>query len=811
MFSLFSFRVPLYPACLPGGWRGVLSRGIGVLLPLLVGVPAVVSAAEPEVVPPLGADLEEHIRNRPPAEARVASGPGGNVQLEINGEPEPLMVGGIKGFVAHDKMRVKVWRDAGYNLVFVCFDLGYMSSHFGYVSPPLYNRSFWDGPGRYVSEDVEKVLWRVLRVYPDAKIILWPWIDVYPEWANEHPGELMRNEKGQGFVVKNHFERVGDDPDPKKKERLAWSFFSQVFRKEAGEMLAEFVRTVETSVPGRQVVGYVLGGGQDAQLYAWDPPDYALQNNPALWADYSEPARAAWKAWLQKEYGTEAQLSRAWNVKIESFAAAEPPKAADLVGPQPYHDPVKERREIDWLRFLAEGRAELCSHFAAVVRKAVQRPVLVGVSGGDGGARYAMTATGKLLRDPNIDLLWHQATYGAERRLPPATGGINAMLGSHSLHRKLFMADMDQRTWVTKPIGGGQAMFGVISMTDKSVGRAQDMEQLRAMWRRELGQLWSNGAGPMFHPLIDPDTYEDDAIKEELKFLRAEVKDFQPAAMGAGAGDLTVIYDEQSVSYLKGALAQRHLDWTDRQQSELNASGVPYRAYYADDLREGRVPPSKMYLFVNLLNLDEPLRQAIGKLKKAGATLVWLQGAGFAQAAQSDLVSQTLGLSVTPLSGQAEVKDMPATPVAGPLPGLDEKSLSRDAQIGWRVTDPGAQGFAVYPSTTEVGAAMKEHENWKSVFIGAHVLDRGAVNALAKIAGAWRLAPAGNVVSAGRGWIGVHPLQDGEVELHLQAPSALEAVWPETLSLPPAQDHKATLRAGKTYLFRTNETLTHAH
>lgn len=565
-------------------------------------------------------------------------------------------------------------------------------------------------------------------------------------------------------------------------------------------MLREFVHAVETSLPGQRVAGYVLGGGQDAQLYAWDPPNYSLQTNPALWADYSAPARKAWKVWLEKKYGTPAKLAEAWGTALESFDGAEPPPAAKLVGPEAYHDPVKERREIDWLRFLAEGRADLCSHFAAVVRKTVQRPVLVGVSGGDGGSRYAMTATGKLLRDPNINLLWHQATYGAERRLPPATGGMNALLGSHALHQKLFLADMDQRTWVTKPIGG-QANFGVITMTDKSVGRAQDMDQLRSMWRRELAQLWANGAGPMFHPLIDPDTYEDDAIKEELKFLRDEVENFAPAPMGGGAGDLTVIYDEGAVAFLKGALAQRHIDWTDRQQSELNASGVPYRAYYADDLREGRVPPSKMILFVNLLNLDEPLREAIEKLKASGTTLVWLQGAGFAQSADPETVSRTLGLSVAALSAGPGENATP--PVVKSIVGVDGPSLNPDPQIGWQVTDPLARGFAAYPDTQQMGAAMKDHESWKTVFIGTHVLNRQAIHSLAEIAGAWRLAPAGNVVNAGRGWTSIHPLKDGKVTLRLQAPAPLRALWPETLSQPAALEHELELSAGKTYLFQT--------
>jgi hypothetical protein len=451
---------------------------------------------------------------------------------------------------------------------------------------------------------------------------------------------------------------------------------------------------------------------------------------------------------------------------------------------------------------MAEGRADLCSYFASVVRDEARRPVLVGVSGGDGGARYAMTATGKLLRDPNIDLLFHQATYGAERRLPPSTGGINAMLGSHSLHRKLFLADMDQRTWISKSLGGTKNL-GVISFSDPSVGRAENMDQLRAMWRREIATLWANGAGPLWHPLVDPDTYEDQQIKEELRFLREQAPEFVPSSSKAEAGDVAVIYDEQSVSYLRGALAKRHGEWTDAQQSQLNASGVPYRLYYADDLREGLIPPAKMYIFVNLLNLDDPLRAAIDKLKANGTTLVWMQASGFAQASEPDLVGKAIGLTVKPLSAAtSEAEQKPQENTSTPL-SIAGKDLSRDVQAGWAVNDPQARAFGWYSGTGEVGAALREHEGWRTIFVGSYVLDRALINSLAQVAGAWRIAPAGNVVSAGEGWISVHPLKGGNVSLQLRASASLKSLWPESIDQPSATEHSLNLSAGKTYLFKT--------
>lgn len=696
------------------------------------------------------------------------------------------------------KLRVKVWKEAGYEFVMVPYDLGMMHSGYGWVTPPLYNRAFWNGSGDYMCEDVETVLWRVLAVYPNAKIVLWPWIDVYPGWAETYPRELMRNEEGKGVIVSTHFLRTGSDPDSQKTERYAWSVYSPVFREQGAETLRKFIETVKGTVPGQRVVGYFIGGGQDAQLYTWDPPNYTLQQDPSSCGDYSEPAILAWRQWLKKRYQTPQKLSEAWGVPIQNFEEAKPPKAASLLGPEPLFNPATEQRSIDWRRFLAEGRVELVSWFAKVIRDAAGPDVLVGASAGDGGARFGLSASAVLLQDPNLDMIWHQATYG--QRLPPNTGGINAMLASHALHKKAFVADMDQRTWVGETIKG-EKKIGKISFSDQSVGRAADIGQLRSMWRREMAMLWANGAGADFHPLGGPQSYEDEGIRQELKYLREKSVEMPVPAPTAQAGDIAVIYDERSISYLKGALSKLHNQWANAMQAQLNASGVPYRLYYADDLRNGLIPPAKIYLFINQLLFDEPLVREVEKLKRNGNTLVWLQGAGYAQAStQPDLVSKTIGMKIKPYDG-AEFKGKRRSLEGFSATAIRTQSLTTEGIVGWSVDDENALPLAFYPEEKGVGLAYRDHVAWRTFFVGGIILSPKFINALAEFCGAWRMAPAGNVVSAGTGWVSIHPLKDGEVELRLAKPATLKSWWPETLSSSQAQVHSLDLKAGTTYIF----------
>lgn len=159
------------------------------------------------------------------------------MELLLNGKPKPPLIGGLKPWVPPHLLRVKIWKHAGYDFVWLPIEFAYGSSRYGQGQ-----RSFWDGPGRYIREDVERSLTRVLTTYPNAKIILWPLIDVYAGWDDAHPDDLYLTESGETRVATAHFERIGTKDPAKKHERHAWPGFSKAFREETGEALRELIR-----------------------------------------------------------------------------------------------------------------------------------------------------------------------------------------------------------------------------------------------------------------------------------------------------------------------------------------------------------------------------------------------------------------------------------------------------------------------------------------------------------------------------------------------------------------------------------------
>jgi hypothetical protein len=579
-----------------------------------------------EKIPPLTQELTDAIKAKPLARAQLKKNSNGASQIYINDVPRQPLMGSIKNALGSslwktEEAQVGVWKDVKYDILQVS-----VGSLFANLN----------------KEKIESALWRVLRVYPEAKIILWVRLAAPPGWCLKNQEEAVRNEKGKAFIITNGaFDRLGNTPDLKKGEKLAWSFSSEKFRRLNSEMLNKFIGIVENSIPGRAVIGYRITGGADNQLYRWHPPNNFRIKNPDFWADYSKPAIKAWRNWLKRRYSMIENLEKAWKMELDSFETAPPPKASSLNGNETFHNPLTESMAIDWKRFLAESRSDFIVYFAKKIREYSSRKnIIVGVSSGESGVRSDVTDNWQLMQSPFLDFFVHQPHYGI--RLPPSPGGIGAMQDSYQLNGKIFIADTDHLSWLVKPHKSAQ---GVIDYDSQSFGRASNINELRAMWRREFGRLWAAGAGMYFNPLRAPYTYLDDSIKKEFIELKKIAQGISPPSPQKPVADMAVIYDERSIDYLKGGLREMHFKWAKQQIFELDASGVPFRKYYADDLRAGKIPPAKIYIFLNQLDFDKELVAQIEKLKRDNSVLVFMQSSGFKQIQNDpEIVSSVLGM-----------------------------------------------------------------------------------------------------------------------------------------------------------------------
>lgn len=615
-----------------------------------------------EAVPVPSAELVERLRRAPPLRAEVVTGPDGGPELRLDGRPAPILGAQQMGLGwAKDRIHIRPYLDGGIRLIMVSVNAGFQHLDTGHAAESRSWPSFWEGAGRFRPEVVEPELWRTVAMDPDAAILVRIWMTPYPRWTAEHPEAAIRNMLGHPMVVSSHFLRfdpAGPSPDPTRHETLAGSFHSEDLVRDMERATEELVRAVEASVPGRRVAGYFIGGGQDGQLYDWAPPDGNLARDASQWSDFSPAAQAAWRRWLERRYTTPQELGAAWGRTIGAFADAPLPGADDLVGSETLHHPVRGRIAMDWNRFTADARGDLVVRLARAAKRAAGRPVVVGAPAG-WSARKDLAQASLLLREPAIDFLRHQVAYS--QRQPGLVGGINAQIASHRVHGKIFLADVDHPTWLVE---GGQSMrIGAISQTSDSRGRADGPAALAAMWRREHGLLASEGAGTLIHPILGgPWMYRHPAVVDEFRLLDRLYRGIRPGAEPVAEMPVAWVFDERSLARLKAGLTGVGFAWAREQQNELLACGSPFRAYYAEDLEEALVPPARVVLLPNLLDLTPALARGLDRLKGGGRILVFGQATGWEQLSRGDgaVVAAATGLRLVPAARVA------ATPAPDP-------------------------------------------------------------------------------------------------------------------------------------------------
>jgi hypothetical protein len=753
------------------------------------------------------------------SEAELGLDGAGRPMLKIDGAPAPLVTG--LAWHTYPAPAVRAFRDSGVKTVTVFANLGFYSSALGYVAPIEHMRPFWTGPAQYNDSDVNKILAEAVTNHPNCKIMVWLAIEAYPAFGVNYPDEVIRNDKGEALIADGHFLRFDSVPPvTSNQERYGISFFSQQYRQECSAMLAEFIRTVEASPYGAHVIGYLIGGGQDMQMYSWSPPNDSLKNTPDNWGDYSPAAINAFIGWLSGKYaGQVTNLNQSWDVSLTDFAQAAPPPAADLTGVSAFHNPSTEMRAYDWKRFLAEGRAEFLDVLAEAVKNAATEKVIVGASGGDGGHRRDNTSVSQLLRSNHLDFFLHQAAYAV--RIPPSTGGINALLDSYTANGKLFFTDMDHRLWTGIPVEGTNYLGGGVTYTDVSVGRAADMTMQRDMWRREYARLWISGNnGAWFNNMGAPEEYANAEIQGEMRFLQDVsarlVEQRSTQSVCAAAAEVAFVFDEAAVDYARSALSEYHGAGMFRQWAESLVSGVPIRYYYAQDLRDGKIPPAKMYVLQNLIDIDPVLATRIQALRESGATLVFLQGTGMAQLArgQSALLDQALGIQLRFNATNTSATIATNHPLLASnvwntaVSSLETARLKEVEGIALTTYDTNASVLSVYPASHQpAAAAVVDTNGAKIVFVGAYNLSSDAISRLAAYANAWRVSPPGNVIEADDQFLMIHPLTSGNITVVLKSPAVLTEMEPGTNVSSLATSHTLNLTAGHTYLFEQRRAL----
>jgi len=661
----------------------------------------------------------------------------------------------------------------------------------------------WCGPGtdhvgHFDFSTIVARFGRILEIDPNARFHLRIHLEMGREhtkwWRDLYPAECELDSAGR---------------------RTTQSFASTIWREQAKDFLRAYIAHLQDNGLDDTVIAYQTGAGHTGE---W------VKGDTSMWdycGDYSAPMQRHFRAWLRQTYHDDvAALRAAWRDTDVTFENATVPSAeAQLTTThQSFRDPRREQAIIDYYRCLADLCGGLIIDFNHTVKEATHGQALAGAFYGyllelawNAGffsegedTPYATTqrsghlGLAQVLRSPYVDFIVSPYSYGFR-----GIGGMGCAMPpaeSLRLHGKLYLFEEDTRTH--------------LAARDAGFGRAATLEDSHAILKRNFAEVLTRGMGIWWlghsghiDPVQEP-TFE--ALLAQFQALGA----FGLHLDRTPCNEIAVLVDDESFTYealtndLDIPLIFQQRLWG------LPRLGAPSDYYLLQDFLEGRLPPYKLYIFLNAFHLDECRRAALHReLQRDGRVALWLYAPGYI-ADEPALEHMTALTGFTFEKGHhawgplMHILDFTHPITAGLPQDLMWGTNSRLAPI-FHVEDLEATvlGQVVYSQgRCEPGLAIKTFPAWSSIYCAAPNIPAPVLRGIARYAGVHLYNEAGDVIFAARQLLGMHTVAGGPRTFTL--PQSVEVVYDLFARQTIAQNtdwFKVTLPRKSTALYYTGD------
>jgi hypothetical protein len=211
--------------------------------------------------------------------------------------------------------------------------------------------------------------------------------------------------------------------------------------------------------------------------------------------------------------------------------------------------------------------------------------------------------------------------------------------------------------------------------------------------------------------------------------------------------------------------------------------GTPFDVYLLRDLLEGKLPPYKLCIFLNVFRLDEKRRAALkNAVRRNQRTSLWIFAPGLIKDDLSlenmtDLTGFRFGMGEQPWGPLVHITDFDH-PITRDLDqDLFWGTNSKLAPL-FHIDDPEARvlGQVVYSQgNCKPGFAVKPFPEWTSVYSAAPNLPASVLRGIARFSGVHIYSDAGDVLFASRQLLGAHTVGGGKRTFSL--PRSAEVVY----------------------------------
>ncbi len=440
--------------------------------------------------------------------------------------------------------------------------------------------------------EVEQNVKNILALAPDTNLIIG--LDTRPRagWIAKYKEDtLQRTTSGKmGFGI---------------------NFGSQQLREDSKEAARLFTEELAKKPYANRIVGLLpyFGRGGDGWGYGIDQAGWVTRDKIEL-ADRAPAEAAGFEKWLEQKYG--APLNETLKPHWPAVALTQPTRVpTDLrlasMDNGLFIDPTTKQDVVDYWEYRGVSVMDAILDFGEAVQKASGNRLLY-------GAHYGYTLSSLRNQAPGVSQLGghfklHEMLSSdavtmvnggssGDKRGPTSNYEVITPLGSASLHKKLVVLELDNRTPLTRGVPPFE-YYQLFSFDDFVNGA-----------RKDIGFALTHGAGLHWYDMSSPQDrneyfrepwyIEDDffALTQQAMKLGA-----QPATSSAMAAPVAVFMDENVIAYQDVYNSFVYENLLRYLREGLAQSGVDVRFYLLQDYEAWSKTPAaadtKMEVFLN--------------------------------------------------------------------------------------------------------------------------------------------------------------------------------------------------------------------
>ena len=626
----------------------------------------------------------------------------------------------------------------------------------------------------------------VLQARRDAAVIIRFHVTAPKWWMRRHPEEWVRyadihprNESTEGLP-----RIIEEDNGPVERVSMA----SALWKTEATARLREFLRLLAKSPEGRALAGIQVANGVYGEWHNWG----FYRNEP----DVSEPMNHTFAVWLQKRYGTDEGLRRAWNDPAVTFASARVPGLdARTTTRGVFRDPAAERRASDYYRCVHELVADNIIHFARTAKESWPRPLIAGTFYGYYFSTFDRQAAGghlelqRVLNAPSIDYLSGPQAYEPEALKPGDAYRSRSLVMSVRLHGKLWLDEMDAEPTIPTPQAGDHDLIlrnGVAAVRRNTLFSAT---KGMGLWFYDFGVAGVDLDNIRYNQRGSRGTWDHSVILQDIAAMKVIV-DARMRSTYTSAADVLFVYDTGSFYQTASLRGTDPFSTLTIDNATLAAfkSGVVFDPVHIDDLPRVDLQQYKTVVFGNVWALTPEQRSLLRtKVATGGRTVVWYYAPGY-----SDGTALDAG-HCTALTGFTLVPETTATApsVVLAMPGDTARTYTTGTTAVtplFAVDDPAAEVFGKYASSGHAAVARKVFHDHTAWYIAVPHAGDQPLRSILRSSGAHVYTTHGEIVYAGNGLLVVHMKNGGTHAITLRSGKTVRFDLPagnHTLVLDP--------------------------